>query len=116
MRTKKSSEAILRELSAGKYCLRLVETSERQGLKQLVFGCPDMDGARRRLPNVGIEIVDDASDDHFLALNPETTRSVNLALTAARDIESGICQAPGPYQVSIMRWWPVAMGTLPLRY
>ena len=47
-------------------CLRLVETSERQGLKELVFGCPDMDAARRRLPNVGIEIVDDASDDHFL--------------------------------------------------
>ena len=76
-------------------CLRLVETSERQGLKQLVFGCPDLDGARRRLPNVGIEIVDDASDDHFLALNPETTRSVNLALTAARDLESGELPSPG---------------------
>ena len=76
-------------------CLRLVETSERQGLKQLVFGCPDLDGARRRLPNVGIEIVDDASDNHFLALNPETTRSVNLALTAARDIESGDLPSPG---------------------
>ena len=25
-------------------CLRLVATSERQGLKQLVFGCPDLDG------------------------------------------------------------------------
>ena len=37
-------------------CLRLVETSERQGLKQLVFGCPDLDSARRRLANVGIEI------------------------------------------------------------
>ena len=49
-------------------CLRLVETSERQGLKQLVFGCPDLDSARRRLPNVGIEIVNDASDDHFLSL------------------------------------------------
>jgi catechol 2,3-dioxygenase-like lactoylglutathione lyase family enzyme len=66
-------------------CLRLVETSERQGLKQLVFGCPDLDSARRRLPNVGIEIIDEASDDGFLALNPETTRS---ALTAARETES----------------------------
>jgi hypothetical protein len=53
-------------------CLRLVETSERQGLKQLVFGCPDLDAARRRLPNVGVEIIDEASDDGFLALNPET--------------------------------------------
>ena len=69
-------------------CLRLVETSERQGLKQLVFGCPDLDAARRRLPNVGVEIIDEASDDGFLALNPETTRTVNLALTAARDTES----------------------------
>ena len=75
-------------------CLQLIETSERQGLKQLIFGCPDLDAARRRLPNVGIEIVDDASDDHFLALNPETTRSVNLALTAARDIESGDLPCP----------------------
>jgi catechol 2,3-dioxygenase-like lactoylglutathione lyase family enzyme len=69
-------------------CLRLVETSERHGLKQLVFGCPDLDSARRRLPNVGIEIIDEASDDGFLALNPETTRSVNLALTTARETES----------------------------
>jgi len=68
--------------------LRLVETFERQGLKQLVFGCPDLDSARRRLPKVGIEIVDEASDDGFLALNKETTRSVSLALTEARDIGS----------------------------
>ena len=38
-------------------CLRLVETSERQGLKQLVFGCPDLDGARHRLPNVGLSLI-----------------------------------------------------------
>jgi hypothetical protein len=37
---------------------------------------------------VGVEIIDEASDDGFLALNPETTRSVNLALTAARETES----------------------------
>lgn len=68
--------------------LQLVETAERQGLKQLVFGCPDLDAARRRMPDVGIEIIDDQSDEGFLSLNPKTTRSVSLALTAARDIES----------------------------
>lgn len=67
-------------------CLRLVETSERQGLKQLVFGCPDLASARHRLPSVGIEIIDDESDEGFLALNPETTRSLSLALTTAREV------------------------------
>jgi hypothetical protein len=56
-----------------------------------------LESARRRLPRVGIEIVDDASDDHFLTLNPETTRSVSLALTAARDIESGSLPSPGAF-------------------
>ncbi len=76
-------------------CLRLVESSERQGLKHLVFGCPDLDAARRRLPNVGIEIIEEASDGGFLALNPETTRSVSLALTAARDTESSDLSSQG---------------------
>ena len=34
----------------------------------------------------------------IIALNPETTRSVNLALSAARDIESSDLPSPGAYQ------------------
>lgn len=66
--------------------LRLVETTERQGMKQLVFGSPDLESARRRLQNVGIDVQESDSDDNFLALNPETTRSVNLAIVAEREI------------------------------
>lgn len=66
-------------------CLRLVGTTERQGMKQLVFGSPDLESARRRLPNVGVDVLEGDSDDNFLALNPETTRSVNLAVAAERE-------------------------------
>ena len=67
-------------------CLRLVGTTERQGMKQLVFGSPDLESARRRLPNVGVDDLEHDSDDDFLALNPETTRSVNLAVAAEREV------------------------------
>ena len=67
-------------------CLRLVGTTERQGMKQLVFGSPDLASAARRLSNVGIDVLESDSDDNFLALNPETTRSVNLAITKERAV------------------------------
>ena len=57
-------------------------------MKQLVFGSPDLESARRRLPNVGVDVLEGDSDDNFLALNPETTRSVNLAVAAEREIVS----------------------------
>lgn len=61
--------------------VRLVETDERQGLKQLIFACPDTASAQQRLPKVGLEFVEAQSDDRFLSLQPETTRGLNLALT-----------------------------------
>ena len=76
-------------------CLRLVDTSERQGLQQLVFGCPDLSAAKQRLNNVGIEMLGDSADSPSVALNPDTTRGVNFALTAARDVAPQAQQSEG---------------------
>ena len=76
-------------------CLRLVETSERQGLQQLVFGCPDLNAARQRLPNVGIDILAEGADSANIALDPGTTRGVNFALSAARDAAPQTEQSEG---------------------
>ncbi len=67
-------------------CLRLIETPEDEGLKQLIFGGSDLASARRRLPKVGVAIVETESDDTFLAFDPASTRSVNLALAREREV------------------------------
>ena len=76
-------------------CLRLVENKERQGLRQLVFGSPDLASAGRRLPKVGIDIIEAESDDSFLSLNPESTRSVSFALTAERHVPQEVLPTEG---------------------
>ena len=76
-------------------CLRLVETSQPQGLQQLVFGCPDISAVKQRLDNVGIEMLGDSADSAVVALNPDTTRGVNFALSAARDVAPQTLQSEG---------------------